>query len=243
MVPNSEVLVIGAGVAGYAIAAAFARQGRRVLVLERALGELDRIVGELLQPGGVAALSKLVTVCSRNGGSREKASLSSSSTIFSKVALYSMELHIRHTTWLDMPTALCQSLVVCISALCLIWRPIIDELLFSSVCGPSGITTYRPEMTGIGLFPCEDAAGRPTWLPWLSGGLVPVLSTCPWFDFSFSMLWIWVRGAQKKTWARRWVFRLVVGSAYVLYILARLVVLVEIFAAFRAMRKDVYFDM
>lgn len=43
MVPDFEVLVIGAGVAGCcAIAAAFARQGRRVLVLERALGEPDR---------------------------------------------------------------------------------------------------------------------------------------------------------------------------------------------------------
>ncbi|KAK3898974.1 squalene epoxidase-domain-containing protein [Staphylotrichum tortipilum] len=40
------------------------------------------------------------------------------------------------------------------------------------------------------------------------GGLVPVLSTGPWFDFSFSMLWIWVREARKGTFARRWLFSL-----------------------------------
>ncbi|KAK4150807.1 squalene epoxidase-domain-containing protein [Chaetomidium leptoderma] len=72
------------------------------------------------------------------------------------------------------------------------------------------------------------------------GGLVPVLSTRPWFDFSFSMLWIWVREAEKKTWPRQWLFSLVVDSAYVLYILARIVIFVEIFAAFRAMPEDVY---
>jgi squalene monooxygenase len=54
-----DVLVVGAGIAGCAIATAFARQGRRVLVVERSLQEPDRIVGELLQPGGVAALSQL----------------------------------------------------------------------------------------------------------------------------------------------------------------------------------------
>lgn len=59
MTPAYDVLVIGAGVAGCAISAAFARQGRRVLVVERNLQEPDRIVGELLQPGGVAALSEL----------------------------------------------------------------------------------------------------------------------------------------------------------------------------------------
>jgi squalene monooxygenase len=56
---TSDVLVIGAGIAGCGIAAAIARQGRRVVVVERSLREPDRIVGELLQPGGVAALSQL----------------------------------------------------------------------------------------------------------------------------------------------------------------------------------------
>lgn len=54
-----DVLIIGAGVIGSAAATTFARQGRRVLLLERSLKEPDRIVGELLQPGGVAALTKL----------------------------------------------------------------------------------------------------------------------------------------------------------------------------------------
>ncbi len=54
-----DVLVIGAGIAGCAIATAFTRQGKRILLVERSLKEPDRIVGELLQPGGVEALTKL----------------------------------------------------------------------------------------------------------------------------------------------------------------------------------------
>lgn len=54
-----DVLIVGAGVVGSAAAVAFARQGRGVLLLERNLKEPDRIVGELLQPGGVAALERL----------------------------------------------------------------------------------------------------------------------------------------------------------------------------------------
>ena len=54
-----DAIVIGAGIAGCAVATAFSRQGRRVLVIERSLSEPDRIVGELLQPGGVEALSNL----------------------------------------------------------------------------------------------------------------------------------------------------------------------------------------
>ncbi|KAK4139111.1 squalene epoxidase [Dichotomopilus funicola] len=54
-----DVLIIGAGIAGCAIATGLAKQGRRVVVLERSLREPDRIAGEILQPGGIAALSKL----------------------------------------------------------------------------------------------------------------------------------------------------------------------------------------
>ena len=54
-----DVLVIGAGIAGCGIASVLAKQGRRVIVVERNLDEPDRIVGELLQPGGVAALRRL----------------------------------------------------------------------------------------------------------------------------------------------------------------------------------------
>jgi len=53
------VVVVGAGIFGCAIAYALANQNRSVLLLERWMTEPDRIVGELLQPGGVRALRKL----------------------------------------------------------------------------------------------------------------------------------------------------------------------------------------
>ncbi|SPO05982.1 related to squalene monooxygenase [Cephalotrichum gorgonifer] len=56
---EADVVVVGAGVFGCAMAFALARQGRSVILLERWMHEPDRIVGELLQPGGVAALRKL----------------------------------------------------------------------------------------------------------------------------------------------------------------------------------------
>ncbi|KAL4722614.1 Squalene epoxidase [Fusarium chlamydosporum] len=56
---EADVVVVGAGVFGCTMAYALANQGRSVLLLERWLKEPDRIVGELLQPGGVSALQKL----------------------------------------------------------------------------------------------------------------------------------------------------------------------------------------
>jgi len=56
---EADVVVVGAGVFGCAMAFALAKQGRSVLLLERSLREPDRIVGELLQPGGCSALQKL----------------------------------------------------------------------------------------------------------------------------------------------------------------------------------------
>ncbi|PKS08943.1 hypothetical protein jhhlp_003556 [Lomentospora prolificans] len=56
---EAEAVVVGAGIFGCAIAFALANQGRSVLLLERWMHEPDRIVGELLQPGGVTALRKL----------------------------------------------------------------------------------------------------------------------------------------------------------------------------------------
>ncbi|KAL2145044.1 hypothetical protein VTI28DRAFT_8144 [Corynascus sepedonium] len=56
---EADVVVVGAGVFGCAAAYALANQGRSVILLERWMHEPDRIVGELLQPGGVAALRKL----------------------------------------------------------------------------------------------------------------------------------------------------------------------------------------
>lgn len=56
---ESDVVVVGAGILGTSIAITLARQGRSVILLEKSLKEPDRIVGELLQPGGVQALEKL----------------------------------------------------------------------------------------------------------------------------------------------------------------------------------------
>ncbi|ORX97705.1 SE-domain-containing protein [Basidiobolus meristosporus CBS 931.73] len=59
MTQNSEVIIVGAGVMGPALACALANDGRKVLLIEKNWEEPDRIVGELLQPGGVEALQKL----------------------------------------------------------------------------------------------------------------------------------------------------------------------------------------
>ncbi|XP_052473963.1 squalene monooxygenase-like [Carassius gibelio] len=56
---DPEVIIVGAGVLGSAMAAVLARDGRRVTVVERDMREPDRIVGELLQPGGYRALKEL----------------------------------------------------------------------------------------------------------------------------------------------------------------------------------------
>lgn len=56
---EAEVVIVGAGIVGCAAAVAFGNQGRSVILLERSLKEPDRIVGELLQPGGIDALEKL----------------------------------------------------------------------------------------------------------------------------------------------------------------------------------------
>lgn len=56
---EADVVVVGAGIFGCAAAYALAEQGRSVLLLERWMHEPDRIVGELLQPGGIQALKKL----------------------------------------------------------------------------------------------------------------------------------------------------------------------------------------
>lgn len=56
---EADVVIVGAGIVGCAAAVAFGRQGRSVVLLERSMKEPDRIVGELLQPGGVNALRQL----------------------------------------------------------------------------------------------------------------------------------------------------------------------------------------
>lgn len=56
---EADVVIVGAGILGCALAVALGRQGRSVILLEASMKEPDRIVGELLQPGGVQALEKL----------------------------------------------------------------------------------------------------------------------------------------------------------------------------------------
>ncbi|XP_068094120.1 squalene monooxygenase [Hyperolius riggenbachi] len=56
---DPEVIIVGSGVLGSALAAVLSRDGRRVAIIERDLKEPDRIVGELLQPGGYQALKDL----------------------------------------------------------------------------------------------------------------------------------------------------------------------------------------
>jgi len=54
-----DLILVGGGVAGSALASAQARAGRRVLMLERCLSQPNRFVGELLQPGGYLKLKSL----------------------------------------------------------------------------------------------------------------------------------------------------------------------------------------
>lgn len=54
-----DVIVVGAGVAGAALGFKQGQDGRRVLIIERDLAQPDRIVGELLQPGGYVKLKEL----------------------------------------------------------------------------------------------------------------------------------------------------------------------------------------
>lgn len=56
---STDVVIVGAGVAGAALAYTLGKDGRQVHVIERDLTEPDRIVGELLQPGGYLKLIEL----------------------------------------------------------------------------------------------------------------------------------------------------------------------------------------
>ncbi|KAL8940702.1 MAG: hypothetical protein Q9211_002141 [Gyalolechia sp. 1 TL-2023] len=56
---EADVVIVGAGILGSSLAITLARQNRSVILLEKSLKEPDRIVGELLQPGGVQALQRL----------------------------------------------------------------------------------------------------------------------------------------------------------------------------------------
>ncbi|CDO96104.1 unnamed protein product [Kluyveromyces dobzhanskii CBS 2104] len=54
-----DAIVVGCGVVGPCIATGLARKGKKVLIVERDWSMPDRIVGELMQPGGLRALRSL----------------------------------------------------------------------------------------------------------------------------------------------------------------------------------------
>ncbi|KAJ4877550.1 Squalene epoxidase 5 [Raphanus sativus] len=56
---GTDVIIVGAGVGGSALAYALAKDGRRVHVIERDMREPVRMMGEFMQPGGRLLLSKL----------------------------------------------------------------------------------------------------------------------------------------------------------------------------------------
>uniref|UniRef100_A0A7S1KSW8 Squalene monooxygenase n=1 Tax=Percolomonas cosmopolitus TaxID=63605 RepID=A0A7S1KSW8_9EUKA len=61
MQKDYDLIIVGAGVIGSALAGVIAEKdpSRRICVIERDLSQPDRIIGELLQPGGLAMLDKL----------------------------------------------------------------------------------------------------------------------------------------------------------------------------------------
>jgi squalene monooxygenase len=54
-----DLCIIGAGVAGGILAAYLGKQGLKICVVEKSFAEQERIVGELLQPGGVMKLKEM----------------------------------------------------------------------------------------------------------------------------------------------------------------------------------------
>lgn len=75
------------------------------------------------------------------------------------------------------------------------------------------------------------------------GGAIPVLSTREWFDFSFDLLWIWIRPARRNAWVRRHIFNFIVDFGYLIYIIARLLIFCVIVLSFRPLPETAYDDI
>ncbi|MBA0751089.1 hypothetical protein Gogos_002455 [Gossypium gossypioides] len=58
-VGTTDIIIVGAGVAGAALAYSLGKDGRQVLVIERNLNAPNRIAGESLLPGGYLKLIEL----------------------------------------------------------------------------------------------------------------------------------------------------------------------------------------
>ncbi|CAH8362997.1 unnamed protein product [Eruca vesicaria subsp. sativa] len=56
---GADVIIVGAGVGGSALAYALAKDGRKVHVIEKDMREPERVMGEIMQPGGRLMLAKL----------------------------------------------------------------------------------------------------------------------------------------------------------------------------------------
>lgn len=54
-----DICIVGAGVAGTVLAALLSRLNYRILIIEKSFREQEKIIGELLQPGGVECLKSM----------------------------------------------------------------------------------------------------------------------------------------------------------------------------------------
>ncbi|XP_043922159.1 squalene monooxygenase-like [Protopterus annectens] len=64
---EADIIVVGAGVLGAAFAAVMARDGRKVMVVEKDMKEPDQFAGEVMQPGGFQMLKELGLADSMEG--------------------------------------------------------------------------------------------------------------------------------------------------------------------------------
>lgn len=56
---DADVVIVGAGTAGASLATVLARSGKRVLLIEPRLTIPHRVIGELMQPGGIRCLERM----------------------------------------------------------------------------------------------------------------------------------------------------------------------------------------